>query len=130
MISTSHLISISSSSFTNLLGIVTCTPSTINVTVTFTFHSFFSSQARSRYLFFFPPSFNFTLWSTRTVKSTIRQFFFLVVDYDQVWSSGQDYAFWVVNIPLVYIVKFKFLAQFPVDHLSHPVVSSLTLFLC
>ena len=28
------------------------------------------------------------------------------------------------------MVRFKFLAQFPVDHLAHPIVSSLILFLC
>ena len=28
------------------------------------------------------------------------------------------------------MVKFKFLAHFPVDHLAHPVMSSLVLLLC
>ena len=37
--------------------------------------------------------------------------------------------FWVVYIPFVCMVKFKFLVQFLVDHLAHPVVSSLILFL-
>ena len=37
--------------------------------------------------------------------------------------------FWVVHIPFVRMVKFKFLAQFPVDHLAHPVVPSIILFL-
>ena len=32
-----------------------------------------------------------------------------------------------MHIPFVRIDKFKFLAQFPVDHLPHPVVSSLVL---
>ena len=36
---------------------------------------------------------------------------------------------WVVHLPFFRIVKFKFLAQFPVDHLAHPVVSSLMLLL-
>ena len=36
-------------------------------------------------------------------------------------------GFCVVHIPLIRIVKFHSLAQFPVDHLSHPVVSSLVL---
>ena len=31
---------------------------------------------------------------------------------------------WVVHISFVGMVKFKFLAHFPVDHLAHPVVSS------
>ena len=34
---------------------------------------------------------------------------------------------WVVQIPFVDIVKFKFLA---LDHLAHPVVFSLVLLLC
>ena len=41
-----------------------------------------------------------------------------------------QYRFWIVNIPFVRLVKSKFLAQFPVDHLPHPVVSSLILFQC
>ena len=36
--------------------------------------------------------------------------------------------FWVVHMPFVRIVKLKFLAQFPVDQLAHPVVSSLILY--
>ena len=31
--------------------------------------------------------------------------------------------FWVEHIPFARMVKFLFLAQFPVDHLTHPVVS-------
>ena len=34
-------------------------------------------------------------------------------------------GFWVVIIPSVYMVNFKLLAQFPMDHFSHPVMSSL-----
>ena len=36
-------------------------------------------------------------------------------------------GFWVVHIPFVRMVKFKLLAQFPVDHLANPVMSSLIL---
>ena len=36
----------------------------------------------------------------------------------------------VVYIPFISMVKFHFLAQFPVDHFSHPVVSSLDLLFC
>ena len=32
---------------------------------------------------------------------------------------------WVVHIPFVCMEKFTFLAHFPVDHLSHPAMSSL-----
>ena len=35
-----------------------------------------------------------------------------------------QHRFWVVYIPLVRMVKFNIFAQFPMDHLTHPVVSS------
>ena len=41
-------------------------------------------------------------------------------------STGAE----VFHIPSVGMVKFKFLAHFPVDHLAHPLVSSLVLLLC
>ena len=37
---------------------------------------------------------------------------------------------WVLHIPFVPMVKFRFLAHLPADHFTHPVVSRLTLFLC
>ena len=37
---------------------------------------------------------------------------------------------WVVYLPFVCMVKFKFLAHLPVDHLARSVVSSLILLLC
>ena len=36
---------------------------------------------------------------------------------------------WVLHIQFVRMVKFQFLAQFPMDHLTHPVLSRLILFL-
>ena len=49
-------------------------PITIAIIVTFMFHCFFfNSRARSRYLSLFIHSFNFTLWSAGTTKSTILQ---------------------------------------------------------
>ena len=63
------------------------------------------------------------------------------------WSSGQDLVIrfyvkipeefvcvilqdgcLVVHIPFICMVKFKFLAQFLVDHFAYPVVSNLILF--
>ena len=35
-----------------------------------------------------------------------------------------------MHIPFVGMVKFKFLAHFPMDPVAHPVVSSLVLLLC
>ena len=49
MVSVRPLISKFPSPFTNSLGIVPSAPITINITITFMFHSLFSSQARSRY---------------------------------------------------------------------------------
>ena len=37
-------------------------------------------------------------------------------------------GFWFIHISFICMVKFKFLPQFPVDHLPYPVVSSLILF--
>ena len=50
------------------LETIPSTPSTIGITITFTFHSYFSSLARSKYLSIFS-SFIFTLWSAGTAKS-------------------------------------------------------------
>ena len=65
----------------NHLVIVPKAPITIGTIVTFIFHSFFDSQARSRHLSFFSHSFRFILWSAGTAKSTILQiiFFFLLL---------------------------------------------------
>ena len=54
-------------------------PITIGTIVTFMFHGFFNSLARSRYLFFFSHSFWLILWSTRTAKSTILQILFFLL---------------------------------------------------
>ena len=135
--------------FNNPLVIVPKAPITIGTIVTFTFYSFFNSLARSRYVSFFSLSFRFFLWSAGTAKSTILQIFFFFVDYYKVWSSGQDLVIclyvkvplefmrvifkdrrWVVHIPFVSMVKYQFLAYFPVDHLADPVVSRLILLLC
>ena len=81
----------SSRPFNNPLVTVPNAPITIGTIVTFMFHSFFNSLARSRYLSFFSLSFRFILWSAETAKSTILQIlFFFFVDYYLVWSSGRD----------------------------------------
>ena len=79
--------------FNNPFVIVPKAPITIGTIVTFMFHSFFNSLARSRYLSFFSLSFRFILWSAGTATSTILQilfFFFFFVDYYKVRSSGRD----------------------------------------
>ena len=61
---------------------------------------FFNSLPKSRYLSFFPLSFNFTLWAAATAKSTILQvllffilfiyLFLFFVDYYKIGSSGRN----------------------------------------
>ena len=76
MVSTRPPTSKSSRPFNNPLVTVPKAPITIGIIVTFMFHSFFNSLARSRYLFFFSHSFSFILRSTGTVKTIILQIFF------------------------------------------------------
>ena len=81
----------SSRPFNNPLVIMPNALITIGTIVTFMFHRFFNSLAKSRYLSFFSLSFRFILWSAGTAKSTILQIlFFFFVDYYEVWSSGWD----------------------------------------
>ena len=58
---------------------VLSTPLTIGITVTFMFHSFSSSEARSWYLSHALLSFSFTLCRSRTTKSINRQILFFVL---------------------------------------------------
>ena len=152
MVSTRPLTSKSSSPFNNPSVTVPKALITIGTIDTFMFHSFFNSLARSRYLPFFSHSFSFILLSAGTAKSTILQilpffFFFLLIIIrsgllgEIRWSvcmskthrslcvSFSRTGAVFVHTPLVGMVKSKFLAHFPVDHLAHPVVSSLVLFL-
>ena len=80
----------SSRPFNNPLVNVLNAPITIRTIVTFLFHSFFNSLARSRYLSFSSLSNRFILWSAGTAKSTILQILFSFVDYYKVWSCGRD----------------------------------------
>ena len=84
MSSTRPLIFKTSSFCTNPLVTILRVPITTCITVTFRFHSFFYSQAKSLYLFFISISFHFIL--AETVKFTILQvlfsfsfFFFLII---------------------------------------------------
>ena len=93
MVSTWPPTSKSSRPFNNPLVTVQKAPITIGIIVTFMFHIFFSSLARSRYLSIFSHYFSFILWSAGTANSTILQIFFsffFFVDYYKVWSSGRD----------------------------------------
>ena len=81
MVSTRPLIYQSSTPFNNLSVTVSRTPITISINVILMFHSFFNSQARSRYLYLFSLSFHFTLWSTEKAKSTILQVIIIIIIY-------------------------------------------------
>ena len=78
ILTTRPLISKSSRPFTKSLVTVLRAPTTIVITSTFMFHSFFNSLTRSKYLSFFLLSFNFTLWAG-TAKSTIEKVLFLLI---------------------------------------------------
>ena len=68
MVSTRPLFSKSSSPCTNLLVTVLSTTIRIGIIVTFMFHSFFSSLARSRYFSLVLLSFSFIQWSAGNSK--------------------------------------------------------------
>ena len=76
MVATRPLISKSTSPCTSPLVTLPRTLITIGITVTFKFHSFFISLARSWYLFLFSLSFDYTQWPAGTAKSTTRQVLF------------------------------------------------------
>ena len=82
---------------TNPLVAVPWAPITIGKIVTFMFHSFLNSQARSRFLSLFSDSFNFTLWFGGTAKSIILQLHFFVV-VDCLRSSHLGVIWWSVSI--------------------------------
>ena len=92
MVSTRPLISNSSSSCTNLLATVPRAPITIGGTDTFMFHSFFNSQARSRYLSSFSLYFSFTPQSAERAKSRILRvlLFYWLLQNQVVWLRFGD----------------------------------------
>ena len=81
IVSTRPPTSTSPSPFNNPSASVPKSPITIGRIVTYMFHSFFNSLARSRYSSFFSHSFSFILWSSWTAGSTILQvlFFLLII---------------------------------------------------
>ena len=149
MVSTRPVISKSSSLCTNPLMTVPRAATTIGITVTFMFHSFFLFPCKIDVFILLFAVFQFYSVVSSDSKANNSVIFFFLVDYYKVWSSGWDQVirlylkipethvhlilqdkFLVIHIPFVRMVKLKFLAQFQVDHLDHPVVSSLILFQC
>ncbi len=104
IVSTSPPTSKSSSLFSNPLVTVPNAPITIGIIVTYMFHSFFSSLARSRYLSFFTHSFCFILWSAGTAKSTILQVLFF-------WESIFIYCglfFLILVVFVLFLLSLRF----------------------
>ena len=122
--------------FNYLLVTVRRAPITIGVIVTFMLYRFFNSLASSRYLYF---SFTFNLICGQTGQQSPQfskfSFFLLVITASSnLVEIGRSFCMfkshrslfvilpdicWVVHIPFVRMVKFKFLAQLPVYHLAH-----------
>ena len=141
----SSLISKSSSPFTN--NFRDCSNST-NYNWYLCHYSYFSSLARSRYLSLFSLSFIFYSVVCRDDKFhySAGSLFLCLLSLVLVWprlgdmfvsqnprelcASYSPGRIRGVPIPLIHMVKFQFLAQLPVDHLDHAVVSSLILFIC
>ena len=76
LVSISPPISNSSNPFTNDLGNVPSVPITVGITVTFMFHNFFSSLARSKYLSLFSFSLIFVVCRNGKVHSSVGSILF------------------------------------------------------
>ena len=84
MVSTYTMISEFSSSITNRLGIVPSATAIIGITVTFMFHSFSLSLARSKYLYFCSPFFYFYSvvgWNSKVHYSAGSPFLLTITKY-------------------------------------------------
>ena len=136
----------SSSPISMRLWTVPCAPITIGVTVSLIFHSFLGSLARSKYFSIFSLSLTFNQWSAGMTKSTFRLVLFFLLGLVFYLLLGLVFrlmfclyvkfpeefmcfvildGFWFVYKLYGSILKFQFLAQFPLDHHSHPIASSL-----
>ena len=62
---------------------------------------------------------------TRSVLLVGIRWPFCIAGFQRILYLIFQYGFWFVRIPFGSMVKFQFLAQFHVDHLSNPVVPSL-----
>ena len=141
----SCLISKSYCPYTNFFEILPSAHILIGITITFIFNSFFCCLVRSIYLSLFSSFSNYTQWPAGMAKFTIQQIFLLTIRRfgrlaeirwsvciskpERTFCCLLPDGFWFVHLPLVCMVKFKLLAQFPKDYLAHPVVSSLIIFL-
>ena len=152
MVFTRPLISKNSSPSTSHLGTVPRAPITIGITVTFMFHFFFQFPSKVWnliLLFAFFQIYSVVSWDSKvhSLASSLLLlllFLFLLnvrfvllagISWSVCMSKSQgslcvSFSRKDVHIPFASIVKSKFLAQFPVDHIAHPIVSRFILFLC
>ena len=81
---------------------------TIGKIINFMFHSFFNFLARSRYLPLFSDSFNFTLWSAGTAKSTILQVLsFLLIVIRSGYLAEIRWSICISNSPRSWHISFS-----------------------
>ena len=90
MVSTRPVISKSSRPCTNPFMTVLITLIIIGIIVTFMFHSFYNTLARSWYLFLFSPSLISFCGPPIQQSPQFCKFSFFFVDYYKIWSSGRD----------------------------------------
>ena len=98
MVSTRSPTSKSSRPFNNPLFTVPKAPITLGIIVTFMFHSFFNSLARSRYLSLFSHSFSFILWSAGQQSRQFCRFSFFFFWLIIIRSGLRDEIRWSVCI--------------------------------
>ena len=142
MTSTSPLISNFSSSFTKPFQSFPSAPIIIRITVTFLFHIFLELEhGPITCLSFHFLGFSFCCLPGPQSSQFDRFFYFANNQY--FCSSSRDrWSVYILNslrmlcslltgqtLLFFHMVKFKFLAQFPVDHVPHPVVFTLVFFL-
>ena len=127
MVSILHLISDFPSFLSKALRIVPISPTITSMTVILMYRRFFSSLTRSKYSISWR-----SFIVTGTAKSTrsfllvrIEWFVYIPKSHRILWVSfsrtDSDLSLWLNS---------KFLEQFPVNHLSHPVLPCLVLLLC
>ena len=108
MVFTRPLISKSSSPFNNPVVTVQRVLITIAINFTFKFHSVFNSLEMSRYLSFFSFSFNFTLWSASTAKTTILQVLFFLLIIRSSRLAEIRWTVCIINIIIIILLIVSF----------------------
>ena len=118
--------------FNNPLVTVPKSANTVDIIFTCMLHSFFQFSSKVHVFMLLLIFFNFTQFSffliiiRSSLLAEIRGSVCMSKSHRSLYVILQDRC-WVVNISFVRMVEFKFLAQVLVDHLSHPVVSTLIL---